>query len=167
VFFIGIGNACAILVGHRIGEEDVHQAFRYAARTLVIAFLGGVVIGSMILLTADSILSLYKVSPSVIFYASRALTISALILWLRASNMVLFVGIFRSGGDTRFAFLLDGLIIWIVGVPLAYIGAFVFNLPVYWVYLLVMSEEFLKWFFGMFRFISRKWIHNVAQTVEL
>jgi hypothetical protein len=35
------------------------------------------------------------------------------------------------------------------------------------VYLLVMSEEFLKWFFGMFRFISRKWIHNVAQTVEL
>jgi len=83
VFFIGIGNACAILVGHQIGEGDEHQAFRYSARTLAIAFLAGVVIGSIILLTADSILSLYNVSPTVIYNASRTLTISALLLWLR------------------------------------------------------------------------------------
>lgn len=79
--------------------------------------------------------------------------------------MVLFVGIFRSGGDTRFAFLLDGVIIWVVGVPLAFIAAFVLYLPVYWVYLFVMSEEIAKWILGMYRFISRKWIHNLAQTV--
>jgi MATE family, multidrug efflux pump len=38
-------------------------------------------------------------------------------------------------------------------------------LPVYWVYLFVMSEEIAKWILGMYRFISRKWIHNLAQTV--
>ena len=42
--------------------------------------------------------------------------------------MILFIGIFRSGGDTRFALLLDGVIIWVVGVPLAFAGAFLFHL---------------------------------------
>jgi Na+-driven multidrug efflux pump len=98
-------------------------------------------------------------------YAHRVLTIIGLLLWLRASNMILFIGIIRSGGDTRFGFILDGVIIWIVGVPLAFAGAFLFHLPVYWVYLLVMSEEVTKWLLGMYRFFSRKWIHNLTHSV--
>ncbi|NLG70716.1 MAG: MATE family efflux transporter, partial [Chloroflexi bacterium] len=74
-------------------------------------------------------------------------------------------GIFRSGGDTRFALLLDAGIIWAIGVPLAVAGAFLFHLPVYLVYLLVMTEELTKWLLGMRRFLSRKWIHNLAQTL--
>lgn len=111
------------------------------------------------------ILSLYKVPADVIAYAHNALIILGLLLWLRASNMIMFIGIFRSGGDTRFALVLDGLIIWVVGVPLAFLGAFVFHLPVYWVYLLVMSEEITKWCLGAYRFFTRKWIHNLAKTV--
>ncbi len=79
--------------------------------------------------------------------------------------MILYIGVIRSGGDTRFGFLMDGVVIWVVGVPLAFLGAFVFHLPVYWVYLLVMSEELVKWILGMYRFFTRKWIHNLAQTV--
>jgi len=165
VVFNGIGHATAILVGNRIGAGDDEQAFRYAARSETLGVLGGVFIGLIILLSRDLLLSLYNVSPTVLDYVYQVLTILALLLWLRASNMILFIGIFRSGGDTRFAFILDGLIIWVVGVPLAFIGAFVFHLPVYWVYLLVMSEEIAKWLLGLFRFFSRKWIHNLALTV--
>ena len=85
-------------------------------------------------------------------------------LWLRVGNMTLFVGIFRAGGDTRFGFVLDALTIWLVGVPLAYAGAFVFHLPIYWVYPLVLSEEAVKWVVAMFRFFSRRWIHNVTHA---
>lgn len=141
VLFIGIGHACAVLVGNRIGEGDEEQAFRYAARSEALGMLGAVGIGLLILASSNSILSLYNVPGTVVEYAHRVLTILGLLLWLRASNMILFIGIFRSGGDTRFALVLDGLIIWIVGVPLAVAGAFLFHLPVYWVYLLVMSEE--------------------------
>jgi putative MATE family efflux protein len=165
VLFIGIGHACAVLVGNRIGEGDEEQAFRYAARSEALGMLGAVGIGSLILVSSNSILSLYNVPGTVVEYAHRVLTILGLLLWLRASNMILFIGIFRSGGDTRFALVLDGLIIWIVGVPLAVAGAFLFHLPVYWVYLLVMSEEISKWLLGVYRFFSRKWIHNLARTV--
>jgi MATE family, multidrug efflux pump len=165
VLFQGIGNACAIMVGNRIGAGDEDEAFRYAARSEALGIAGGLVVGMMILASADPILSLYNVSPTVVDYAHRVLIIIGLLLWLRVSNMILFIGILRSGGDTRFAFILDGVIIWVVGVPLAFAGAFLFHLPVYWVYLLVMSEEITKWLLGISRFFSRKWIHNLAQTV--
>ncbi len=165
VLFNGIGHACAIMVGNHIGAGDEEQAFRYAARSEALGMLGGVGIGALVLVSSNMILSLYKVPQDVIAYAHNALIILGLLLWLRASNMIMFIGIFRSGGDTRFALVLDGLIIWVVGVPLAFLGAFVFHLPVYWVYLLVMSEEITKWCLGAYRFFTRKWIHNLAKTV--
>jgi Na+-driven multidrug efflux pump len=90
----------------------------------------------------------------------------AFFLWMRVSNMTIVVGILRAGGDTRFSLFLDGIIIWIVGVPMAYIGANVFHLPVYFVYLCAMSEETAKWILGIWRYRSRKWIHNLAAQVE-
>ncbi len=166
VLIYGFGHACAIMVGNRIGEGDEIQAFRYALRTLILGMLAAVLIGSVILISSNSVLTLYNVPPLVIDYAHHVLVIIGLLLWLRSSNMILFIGVFRSGGDTRFAFILDGVIIWVVGVPLAFLGAFLFHLPVYWVYLLAMSEELSKWLLGVYRFFSRKWIHNLAQTVE-
>jgi len=165
VLFNAIGHACAVLVGNRIGAGDEPQAFRYAARTEALGMLGAVAVGAAVIASANSVLSLYNVSPLVIDYAHRVLIILGSLLWLRSSNMILFIGIFRSGGDTRFAFILDGVIIWVVGVPLAFVGAFIFHLPVYWVYLLVMSEEISKWLLGVYRFFSRKWIHNLAEIV--
>jgi Na+-driven multidrug efflux pump len=80
--------------------------------------------------------------------------------------MTIVIGILRAGGDTRFSLFLDGVIIWLVGVPIAYIGANVFHLPVYFVYLCAMSEEIAKMTLGLNRYFSRKWIHNLASQVE-
>jgi hypothetical protein len=50
----------------------------------------------------------------------------------------------------------------VIGVPLSALGAFVFHLPVYWVAVCVMSEEVTKWFLGVTRYRSRRWINNLA-----
>lgn len=165
VLFMGISNATAILVGNWIGAGDYRQAQRYAGRSLSLNALGALGAGGIVLLVSPSILGVYKVSPEVIQHARNILVILALLLWLRASNMLMFIGIFRAGGDTRFAFFLDAGIIWTIGVPLAFAGAFLFHLPIHWVYLLVMAEEATKWLLGIRRFISRKWIHNLAQGI--
>ncbi len=165
VLFLGISTACFILVGNLIGAGKPEKAYQYAVRTLVLSVGLSLLVSGLILSIAPLILSLYKVSPAVIGYAQRVLAIIALLLWLRVSNIIVLLGALRSGGDTRFALVLDGFIIWLMGVPLAYLGAFVLHLPVYWVYLLVMTEEFAKWVLGMWRFFSKKWIHNLAQTV--
>lgn len=165
VIFVGIANACAIMVGHAIGAGDEAEAQRIAGRSVALGVVGSLVMGGLILLVSPYVLVLYKVAPLVIVYTRKILVIVSGLLWLRASNMILFLGVLRAGGDTRYALVLDGFIIWIVGVPLAFAGGFIFHLPVYWVYLLVMSEELTKWILGIARYFSRKWIHNLAQTV--
>ena len=162
VIFIGISDACAILVGNKIGAGDMETAYTYARRSLTLAILGGMAVGGVILLTSGAILSLYKVSPDSLEYARRILIVQGLVLWIRVSNMTVIVGVLRSGGDTRFSLIVDAGTLWLIGVPTALLGAFVLHLPVYWVYLMVLSEEAVKLLVSLLRFRSRQWIHFLA-----
>ena len=112
-------------------------------------------------------IGLFNVSAEAAAAAYRLMTVLGLFLWVRMTNMVLIIGMLRAGGDTRFSLFLDGFIIWILGVPMAYLGGFVFHLPVYWVYLMVMSEEFTKWVLGLWRFFSRRWIHDLTHLASV
>ncbi len=166
VVFIGISNGTSVLVGNRIGAGKEDEAFIYAGRSLGLGILGGLLIGAALQLVKVPILSLYRVSPEVIVNAGFIINVITCFLWMRVNNMTIVVGILRAGGDTRFSLFVDGIIIWIVGVPMAYFGAFVLHLPVYFVYLFAMSEEATKWLLGISRYRSRKWINNLAAQVE-
>ena len=166
VIFIGISNATSVLVGNRIGAGREEEAQIYAGRSIGLGIAGGLLMGLLLQLVKTPVLSLYNVSPEVIENASRVINVVTFFLWIRINNMTIVVGILRAGGDTRFSLFLDGIIIWLVGVPMAYAGAFVFDLPVYFVYLCAMSEEATKWILGVARYRSRKWINNLAAQVE-
>ncbi len=164
VVFIGLSHATSVLVGNRIGAGKEEEAYLYAGRSLGLGAVGGILMGVMLQLLKAPILSLYNVSPEVLRDASYVMNVTSIFLWVRINNMTTVVGILRAGGDTRFSLFLDGIIIWIVGVPLTAIGAFVFHLPVYWVAVCVMSEEVTKWVLGVRRYLSRKWINNLAHA---
>ena len=155
--------APGFLVG--AGEED--QAFRDVGRTLGLTAGIAILISAMVLLIKGLVIGLYKITPDVAIYANRALIILACWLIVRSQNMILVVGMMRSGGDTRYSLFLDGVIMWILGVPMAVMGGFILHLPVYWVYLMVMSEELTKCILGLRRYFTRKWIHDLTQTVKL
>jgi putative MATE family efflux protein len=162
VVFIGLSNATSVLVGNRIGAGKEDEAYLYAGRSLVLGAFGGMLMGIIVALVKAPVLTWYNVSPEVVQNTSRILIVVSLFVWIRINNMTIVVGVLRAGGDTKFSLFLDGIIIWIVGVPLAALGAFVFHLPVYFVYLCAMSEEVTKWILGMYRYRSRKWINNLA-----
>jgi putative MATE family efflux protein len=166
VIFIGIANATSVLVGNRIGAGKEEEAFAYAGRSLGLGIAGGFVAGILIQILKAPVLSLYNVSPEVIQNAGYVINVVSVFLWIRVNNMTIVVGILRAGGDTKFSMFLDGFIIWIVGVPFAALGAFVFHLPVHFVYLCAMSEEFTKWILGIYRYRSRRWINNLANQVD-
>ncbi len=166
VVFIGVSNATSVLVGNRIGAGKEDEAYLYAGRSLGIGMIGGLLLGLVLQLVKAPVLSLYKVSPEVIQNAGYIINVVTFFLWIRVNNMTTVVGILRAGGDTRFSLFLDGIIIWIVGVPMAYLAAFILDLPVYFVYLFAMSEEATKWFIGIHRYRSRRWINNLTMHVE-
>ena len=165
VLFLGLGTATAIMVGNLIGQGDKEKAFRYAGRSLGLQGVGAFLMGIIVIMFAGNIFQVYKVSPEVIASAHKILVVMALGMWVRASNHVIILGILRSGGDTRFSLVLDGLVIWFVGVPLTAAGAFLFHLPIHLVYALTLSEESVKFAVGLGRYFSRKWINDLSGHV--
>ena len=166
VIFAGISNATSVYVGNQIGAGKEDNAYVFAGRSLGIGITGGILMGLFLQVIKAPVLSLYNVSPEVIANAGNVINVMTFFLWVRVNNMTIVVGILRAGGDTRFSLFLDGIIIWLVGVPMAYFGATIMEFPVHLVYLCAMSEEATKWILGINRYFSRKWIHNLAVHVE-
>ena len=165
VVFLGIGSATAILVGNLIGQGENEKAYLYAGRSLGLQITGAALMGLLVYLFAGNLFQFFKVSPEVIEDARNILTVLALGMSVRSANHVIIIGILRSGGDTRFSLVLDGFVIWLVGVPLTAAGAFLFHLPVHLVYALTLSEEVTKFAAGLVRYFSRKWINDLTNRV--
>ena len=72
IFFIGLGNATAIIVGNKIGAGEDKTAHLYAGRSIGLALMTGLLIGVALLLLRSPILSLYNVSAQVTEYAFRS-----------------------------------------------------------------------------------------------
>ncbi|MFN4200542.1 MAG: hypothetical protein ACK4FU_04660 [Fervidobacterium gondwanense] len=85
---------------------------------------------------------------------------------IKAFNGAGVVGVLRAGGDAKFAFILETITLWAIGIPLALIGAFVFKLSLPFVYLLTLSDEIAKAIVVYFRIRGNKWIRNVTVTTE-
>ncbi len=164
VLLIGLGNACAIMIGNEIGAGKKERAFEYSRRFLIIVVFLALISGVIVLLIREPIVGLYKISPEVAESAKRLMTIFSFTVWLRSINFVLFIGALRAGGDTRFAMYMEIFSIWLIGVPAALIGGFVLRLPVEGVYLMVLSEELVKVIIIFRRYLSRKWVHDLVSV---
>lgn len=162
VIFMGLGNACAVMIGNKIGEGDDKEAFTYAKRFIILGPSLAIIAGILVYFNSHFILSAYKVSPTVYNYAAKNLIVFSVFLWVKVFNFTSIVGILRSGGDTKFCLFIDTSGVWLIGVPLAFLGGLVWHLPVYWVYTLVFTEEIYKLMLGLPRILSKKWINNLA-----
>jgi Na+-driven multidrug efflux pump len=164
VLFIGLGNACAVMIGNKIGAGEKEIAFEYGKRFLVIGVLVAVLGGAVIFSLREIVIGLYEISPAAENNLRALMAVFALSAWLKMLNFILFIGAMRAGGDTRYAMFTELFSVWGVGVPCALIGGFVLHLPVYGVYALVLLEEAVKAIVISRRFLSRKWIHDLVNV---
>jgi putative MATE family efflux protein len=164
VLFIGLGNACSVMVGNKIGEKDKDTAFEYSRRFTILAVTLSILGGVVVFFIRDFVISLYRLSPTAAYNLSHIMLVYALSAWLRVFNFMLFIGALRAGGDTRYAMFTELFSIWLIGVPAALIGGFVLHYPVYIVYAMVLLEEAVKAIVIVRRFLSRKWIHDLVNV---
>jgi Na+-driven multidrug efflux pump len=164
VLFIGLGNACSVMVGNKIGEGDKQVAYEYAWRFMIIGVTLAVIGGAIMFSLREVVIGLYELSPSAVDNLRGLMLVLAMSAWLKMLNFILFIGAMRAGGDTRYAMFTELFSVWGIGVPAALIGGFVLRLPVYGVYALVLLEEAVKAIIISRRFVSRKWIHDLVNA---
>ena len=162
VFFIGVGNAAAIIIGKQIGAGNNDTAYTYANRFSILMPIMSVFIGILLIPLSSILPFLFKVSPSILNQASAMLLVMLAIYPLKSFNLCFVVGICRAGGDTVFAAICDVAFMWCIALPLAAIAGLHFHLAPWIVYLCIVSEDFFKTIMGIWRIKSKKWLHNVT-----
>ena len=160
--FIGVGDACAVLTGNLLGANKLETAKRYAKYTLFLSFCAAVLTGLLLFALREPIIGLYNLSDEARGFAVKLLAVAAAILWARTSNYTLIIGILRPGGQAVFCLIMETLVMWVIGVPVARLLAFHFGLPVYWAYFGIVSEEIVKLIIFFIRYKSGKWVVNLV-----
>lgn len=153
-----LASSSLVMIGNQIGAGRREQAVIYSRRFSKLALLVGLILGIAVALSAPAILTLFKVSEQ----AARAAVAMLRIFSLIAPIRVLNVGVFRGGGDAGFSLAAEGVTMWTIGVPLAFLGAVTLRLPVEQVVLLITLEEIVKCVIALFRLRSNRWLHEVA-----
>lgn len=162
----GVGNACTVMIGNKIGAGEEEVAIEYANRFLILSVGLGLILGLGLYLSSDIILSIFKnLTPQLYITSKKLLNVLALFFTVKVFNGTMIVGVLRGGGDTKFSMLLEMGAVWLVGVPLAFLGALLFKLPVYYVTPLVYSEEIVKASIGLPRIFSKKWVTNIIEDM--
>lgn len=166
IFFVlarGLAGACTVIVGNSIGAGDEEKAYRYGTWLLELSALTGVVLGALMIIFRESFFVVFpNITAESKAIASELLIVMGIILGVKTHNSTLIVGIFRGGGDTRYSMALEMSCVWLIGVPLAFLGSTVFKLPLHYVFLMACGEEIAKAAIGLPRVISRKWIKNLT-----
>jgi putative MATE family efflux protein len=163
--FIGLGNACAIMIGKRIGAGELEEALKYGKKILYISIVTAVTMSFLIMLNKSWILDIYKISDITRNYSHIVLTILSVAILAKSTNMIIFIGIIRAGGDTRFGLIVELATMWLYGVPAAYIAANVLHLEVFWVVIVIAIEDGLKLILFFNRFRSKKWVHHLTHQI--
>jgi Na+-driven multidrug efflux pump len=57
---------------------------------------------------------------------------------------------------------MDFVAMWMVGVPLTAYGAFIAEWDFTWVYLMLVSEEIVKFSLCFHRYMKLKWVNNLT-----
>ena len=160
-----LGDAALILVGQRLGEKKLDEAYDLAKLILKIATIMGLILGGLLIACAHPILNLFNFTAGGHHDAFLILLVYGVTMSVNVANGVIITGILRSGGDTRFAMLADTLTIWLIGVPLAWIATALLGWPIYIAVALTKLEEMTKLVIGMKRFVSKKWVNNVVSNI--
>jgi Na+-driven multidrug efflux pump len=161
VLFFGTSSATAILIGNKIGEHNFALAQDYAKIVHKIIPPTATFLGLILCSMSGIFPQIYGVEADTLEMTTLVLLAYAFALPFKTFNLHTVNGILRSGGDTKYALVMDIGGIWLVGLPMALLARDVLHLPLIGVVIFLLSEEVLKAVVGFFRVRSKKWINRV------
>ncbi len=163
VFFHGGGNAAGVFIGKAVGAGKKDEAFLYAKRLTVLTLVFSTVFCGIFVLARPLMLLPYEVSAGVHDLAMDMLLVTAILMIVKSTTFLLIVGVFRNGGDTKTAAMIDIGSLWGIGVPVVALSGLVFGLPLITCYMIMSVEEIVKLILSLLRFRGGKWIRNVVE----
>lgn len=144
VIAIASASASGVVIGKAVGSGNAGKIREYA-RSLQVLYLGiGVLTSILLLLFRNPVLSLYSMTPAAMELAGQIINVLAVTCIGTSYQMPVLGGIVRGGGDTKFVLYNDLISIWGIVLPVSFLAAFVWKLPVLTVIILLNSDQIFK-----------------------
>lgn len=166
VFCYAVAGSSGIYIGKAIGAGKIEQAKADSKRAMVLMVITGLIGGLIIFAITPLVLQVASLSETAMRYLKIMLYINCFYIMGGAVNSTMIIGIFRAGGDSKFGMICDFIDMWLYAVPLGFIAAFVLKLPPIVVYVLLCTDEFVKWPWVFKHYRSGKWMKNITRDFE-
>lgn len=161
--FAGVSTAATVMTGKRLGRDEKEEAYHIGKYLAKVAAIGAIIVSFILVGISNWYVGLYKIEPEVAATTKRIILVLALYLIVKISNMVIAGGVLRSGGKTKYTLYIDLMGTWIFGVPLGLLAAFVWKLPIEYVYAVLSFEEVMRLLVGLIIFKKKIWMDNVTK----
>ena len=122
---------------------------------------GSVILSVILIMISSLYVRIYNVESSVQEMTRSILFAFAIIAPVKVQNMILGGGIIRSGGKTKYIMWVDFIGTWLLGVPLAVLSAFVWKLPIAYVYFILSMEECVRFGITIVIFRQKSWMKSL------
>ena len=167
VITFGVGNACAFIIGERLGRKDLQGAKDTVRWLLPISAVAACAVTLIMVVAARPAVSMFRMSSPELVDSTVLMTRLFTIRTATRLFNVIFLFTIRAGGDSLFLMFLDCGLVWSVGVPLAYAGVLLFGVEsVVVLFLLVQVEQVVRMILSGLRVRSGAWLRNLTDEVE-
>lgn len=162
VIVIAISSASAVVIGKDIGAGD-RERVKSDGRTLSVIDVGiGILLAMTLFMLRKPLLSMYRLTDTAAILADHFIMIMSVVMVGMSYQMPVSVGIIQGAGDTKFSMYMNLISTWGIVMPLSFLAAFVWKLPVEIVVIAVQSDQLFKGIPVFLRFRSYKWIHKLT-----
>ncbi len=159
----GISTACAIMIGNKLGENQIDVAKKWGLKFTRLSFTAGLILGVTLFFTSSYIPLIFTNSSELVKENLRLiLIVFSFYVPIKFTNAIQIIGTLRAGGDTRYALFSEIIPLWLFGVPLAFLLSIYSTLPVWAILAIINLEEVLKLIALLKRFFSYKWANNLT-----
>ena len=157
----GLAQAAGIMIGKSLGNEEYDKAYNDSKMLMWYGFLGSALLSLLLILFGRYYTAVYRVDSDVQALSYQILIAFALISPVKVQNMILGGGVIRSGGMTKYVMWIDMIGTWLFGVPLGLLAAFVWKLPIPYVYFILSLEEAVRLMISIVFFRGKRWMRSL------
>lgn len=143
-FCFALSSGGAILVGNELGAGNLEKGKDYGSKLCKLGIYSGIIAGVIIAAFSPIIVKMANLTDNASHYLQAMLMMCVYYMIGRTMNSTVIAGIFCAGGDTKFGFICDTITMWCFIVPVGALAAFVFKLPVLWVFFILNLDEMIK-----------------------
>lgn len=161
IIFGGLSSAVSILIGKRLGANQIDEARSNAYKLIMFGVMIASVIGIIFIMITPLIASFYNVSQTIKDTIEALLFIKSLLLPVYVYNVCVFFTL-RAGGDTFSTMLMDSGFLWCAGVLISTILSMFTNISLIMLYATIESCDLLKLFVAIYFFRKGKWARNMT-----